>query len=143
MSGGRGRYGLALAGLAVVLGLPALGHWLRARGEPGCALDGVKIEPAYRVEVLDGQGRTRAFCCVRCAQIWLRRQPGRPRAVTVTDEASGQTIDAAAACYVRSGVVTTPTTGNRVHAFRDRADAERHAALFGGTALPPEEGPFR
>jgi hypothetical protein len=40
-------------------------------------------------------------------------------------------------------VVTQQTTGNRVHVFRHRIDAEKHAALFGGILLPESERPFR
>ena len=83
------------------------------------------------------------FCCVRCAEIWLRGQPSPPRAVLVTDEESGEELDASAAWYVRSSVVTTPATGNRVHVFRSRADAERHADAYGGTVLARSEAPFR
>ncbi len=132
-----------LAGLAVVVGLPLLAHWLRhGAGGGGCAVDRVRIDPAYRVEAVDSEGRTHAFCCPVCARIWLRQQTAPPRAVTVTDEASGQRLEAAAAYYVRSSVVTTPTTGNRVHVFRSRADAERHADRFGGIVLPDSERPL-
>ena len=83
-----------------------------------------------------------AFCCPHCAAIWLGRRPAAAAAVTVTDEVSGEPVDAAAAWFVRSSVVTVPTTGNRIHAFRDRADAERHAERFLGTVLPASETPF-
>jgi hypothetical protein len=134
---------LLLAGLAVVVGLPVAGHWARDRAEPGCALDGARIEALYRAEVVEEGGSSREFCCLRCAAIWLERHPAAPRAVRVTDEASGRMIDAAAAHYVRSRVVTTPATGNRVHAFAGRADAENHAARYAGTILSESERPFR
>ena len=126
----------------VVVGLPVAGNWFRGRAEPGFALDGGEIVPAYRVRVVDGRGDSHLFCCVACARIWLQRQPAPPRAVAVTDEESGEEIDASEAWYVRSSVVTTPTTGNRVHVFRNRADAEKHADAFGGVVLPGSERPF-
>jgi hypothetical protein len=126
----------------VVVGLPLAAHWARRPSDPGCALDGAAVDPVYRVKVLDGRGQWRAFCCLRCAQIWIRDQAVPPRAVTVTDEPSGDELPAGAAEYVRSSVVTTPTTGNRVHVFRRRADADRHAAAFGGTVLAGSERPF-
>jgi hypothetical protein len=132
-----------LAGLAVVVGLAVGAHWARHDPQAGCALDGSKIDPIYRVEILDDQGDSHAFCCPTCARLWLGRQPTPPRAITVTDEASGERIDARAAYYVRSAVVTRPTTGNRIHVFRDRADADRHAEAFGGAVLSEAEGPFR
>jgi hypothetical protein len=131
-----------LAGLAVVVGLPLAGHWARHRHEAGCALDGAQVPAIYQVEVIDAQGRSHAFCCLRCAQLWLEQAPEAPRTITVTDEASGQALDAAAAHYVRSWVVTTPATGNRIHVFASRARADKHAAAFGGIVLPAPEGPF-
>jgi len=133
----------ALAGLAVVVTLALVAHWARGRPAQGCALDGAKIDPVYRVEIVDGQGQGHDFCCLVCARLWLDRQTTRPQAIRVTDEASGETIDAATAFFVRSSVVTRPTTGNRVHVFRNRSDAEKHADLFGGFVLPEAEGPFQ
>jgi hypothetical protein len=129
-------------GLLVVVGLPLLGWWARRHRDPGCALDGVRVDPAYRVEIVDGDGRRHEFCCPRCAEIWLDRQAAPPRAVTVTDEPTKQPLDAAAAHYVRSPVVTVPTTQNRIHVFRTRSDAEGHVAAFGGTVLDGADRPF-
>jgi hypothetical protein len=133
----------ALVGTVVVAGLALLAHWARRDAGTGCALDGTRIDPAYRVEVVDSAGGSYAFCCPTCARIWLGRQSAPPRAVTATDEASGEAIDAATAHYVRSSVVTNAGTGNRIHVFRDRGDAERHAERFGGTVLSESENPFR
>jgi len=130
-----------LAGLVVVVGLAAAAQWARHGTQEGCALDGSRIDPIYRVDIVDDRGESHAFCCPTCARLWLARRPDPPRAITVTDEASGERIDAAGAYYVRSAVVTRPTTGNRVHVFRSRADAEKHAEAFGGVVLP--EAPFR
>jgi hypothetical protein len=129
-------------GLLVLAGLPLVGHWLRRSPQPCCALDGGRLEGSFRVRILEGDGRVQEFCCIRCAELWLRQQPVPARAVYVTDEESGQEVDAASAHFVRSLVVTTPTTGNRIHAFRNRSAAERHARECGGTLLEPPERPF-
>ena len=74
-------------------------------------------------------------------RLWIERhKPERPRAVHVTDEASGEMFDADQAIYVRSFVVTTPITQNRIHVFRNSADAEKHAEKFGG--IVESENPF-
>jgi hypothetical protein len=86
-----------LVGLIVVVVLPVAGYWTRRRHEPGCALDGAKIDPIYRVKVVDSRGKPRLFCCLRCAEIWVRCQPTPPQSVAVTDEVSGQEIDAPSA----------------------------------------------
>jgi len=129
-------------GVAVLLVLPFLGTWLRRSPEARCALDGGAIVPSYRVRVQDAAGESREFCCIRCAEIWLERQGKRARAIWVADEYSGAEIDAATAYYVRSLVVTTPTTGNRIHAFRKQVDAEQHVEKFHGAILTNAERPF-
>jgi hypothetical protein len=131
-----------VAGLVVVVGLPLAAYLMRGNANGGCALDGAKINTAYRVQIVDGHGDSHAFCCLRCAQLWLKRQSAPPQSVVVADESSGEEIDAQEAVYVRSSVVTTPATGNRIHAFRSRADAEKHADRFGGTVLSESETPL-
>jgi hypothetical protein len=133
-----------LAGLVVVVGLPLLAHWLRRPTEAGCALDGLRIDPRYRVAIVDHLGTRHAFCCLRCAEIWLQKESKfPPRSVTVTDEATGERVDAALAWYVRSAVATNRITGNRIHVFQSQADALKHAADFAGVVLEESEKPFR
>lgn len=136
------RWLLAAAGLLVIVGLPLAGKWARRRPAHACALDGSAVDPLYRVRIVDAEGRDREFCCIGCASAWLGQQPAAPRAVFVTDEVSGQEIEAASAWYVRSLVVTVPHTGNRIHAFRDQADAARHAESAHGEVLTDAEKPF-
>jgi hypothetical protein len=133
---------LLLAGLLVVVGLPVAGKWLRRAREPRCTLEGLKIEPLYRVRVVDEGGGSHCFCCIHCAGLWLARRGVRPRAVYVIDETSGQEMDFRAASFVQSAVVTNPITGNCVHAFRDPAEAEEHLRTFGGSLLTGAERPF-
>jgi ribosomal protein L24E len=130
---------LFLAGMAVV---PVAAHWARRGGPARCEFDGAVIEPAYRVRVVDADGRDRLFCSVTCAERWLRRSPKTPRAVFVTDDPTGTVIDAREAVFVRSLVVTGQTSGTRIHAFRTRADAEKHAAFAVGRILDRDDRPF-
>ena len=138
----RSRLLLVLAGLLVVVGLPLAGKWARRGAGPRCELNGLAIQPLYQVRVVDRAGASHRFCCARCAARWLARQEDRPRAVYVTDEAGGAEIDCRAAWFVRSTVVTNPITGNRIHAFRGRADAEEHARAYNGEVLTGVERPF-
>ena len=138
----RAQWITGLIGLLLAAALPGIGHLARRVPAGRCALDGVAIEPLYRVRVEDDQGRDHEFCCIHCAELWLGRQQAKPRAVYVTDEAGGREIDAPSAYFVRSAVDTTPTVGNRVHAFARRADAERHAAAARGRLLSDAERPF-
>jgi hypothetical protein len=136
------RWLLVAAGLLVIVGLPLAGKWARRRPAHPCALDGAAIDPLYRVHIVDAQGHDQEFCCIHCASAWLSQRTAAPRAVFVTDEVSGQEIDAASAWFVRSLVVTVAHTGNRIHAFRDQADAVRHADSAHGQILPEAEKPF-
>jgi hypothetical protein len=133
---------LGLLGLLVLAGLPVVGAWCRRSSTGRCALDGSRIEPLYRVCLVDERDQRHPFCCLRCAELWLEHQAEKPRAIRVTDEVSGQEIDAEGAYYVRSPVITNAATGNRIHVFRDRAAAEKHVSFFGGRVLREEERPF-
>jgi hypothetical protein len=87
-------------------------------------------------------GTVRAFCCVGCAESWIRGTGSPPSRVTVTDGATGATVDAAGATFVRSTVPAQPATGDRVHAFREIGDAIRHAEAYRGRLLSGKERPF-
>src|SRR5690348_10357833 len=93
---------LLLLAAVVVVSLPVAGRLLR-RGSPArCALDGIDIDPLYRVSVEDGAGRDHVFCCPHCARLWLKQQSDPPRSITVTDESTGEPIDSSSAWYARS-----------------------------------------
>jgi hypothetical protein len=124
-----------LASLTLVLLLPLVGTWARLGRERGCAFDGEKILPIYRVRVLDERGVNRSFCGFTCAEKWIASQEAKPMSIFVTDEKNGREIPAALATYVRSGVVTGHVSGNDIHTFANRADAESHAKLYHGTIL--------
>jgi hypothetical protein len=131
----------ALLGVALIVALPVTADWLQPSSGPRCDLDGVAVDPAYQVRIMDGEGRERRFCCIRCAELWLKHQGHAPREIWVTDEVSGQEIDARSAWFTRSLVITNPVTGNRIHAFRSRPDAEKHVQTS-GTLLVDGETPF-
>jgi hypothetical protein len=131
-----------LLGLLLVVGVPLAGKWSRRAAAPRCALDGRTIEAAYRARVAGPDGDERLFCCAGCARQWVARHGHGLAAVYVTDEARGGEIDARSAHFVRSAVVTNPTTGDRTHAFASRADAEEHARAFGGWLMTGPERPF-
>ena len=110
-------------GLLIVVGLPILGSWLRRQSGDVCALDGVRLDPVFEVRIIDAFDVRHRFCCLQCARWWLQHEGEKPKQVLVTDETSGRPLDAESANYVRSGVITNTTTGNRVHVFQSRSDA--------------------
>ncbi len=132
---------LAAVWLLVVVGLPCLGHFWRQRRASRCAFDGLAITPIYRVKLVDQSGHSAEFCCLECALRWQATR-GPVEQVWVTDEISGQQILSQDAIFVRSPVVTTPATGNAVHAFATTADAQRHIRASGGRILLGPGRPF-
>lgn len=138
----RGKRAWLVAAIIVAVSLPIAAHWLRGHRDDSCELDGMPLVPAYRVRVVREHDQDHAFCSIRCAEIWLQGKDNAALKVFVTDETSGQEIVAAAAHFVRSLVCTTRVSGNRVHAFRDRADAEAHANHCRGTILDDAQRPF-
>ncbi len=138
----RSRWVVRGIGLLIVIGLPIVGTWLRRQSDEGCALDGIRIDPVFAVRIIDARNVESRFCCLQCAVWWVQRRGEKPRQVFVTDEASGRWLEAESAYFVRSGVITNATTGNRVHAFLNRSDAERHASVSRGTILSDLSRPF-
>ena len=133
---------LAFFGLVIAASLPLLGHWIRGEKPARCAWDGLRLEPPYVVTVTDCMKTTHQFCCVQCARLWLDKSGIEFDRITVTDEASGQEIDAAAAWYVRSTLATSEVTGNRIHVFRTEADAREHVEAARGRLLSAGDAPF-
>ncbi|HEX3150038.1 MAG TPA: hypothetical protein VHR66_18320 [Gemmataceae bacterium] len=135
-----------ISGLLFVTAMSALavaGPWLRRVERRTCEYDAARIEPANRVRVVDCCGRDHEFCCVTCAELWLKRSGIEPQAIHVTDESSGTEISAESAIFVRSMVSTNPVIGDRIHAFRDANEAEKHSRFARGQILGEAERPFR
>jgi hypothetical protein len=138
----RSQWKTATIGLAVLVAIAVAGPKIRHRTRSGCALDGMPIDPLLQVRVVDAEEETHAFCCIRCAQLWLEHQGRPPVAIYVADEETGDEVEAGQAFFVRSRVITMAATENRIHAFAHRSDAEKHAQLYGGSVLPKGERPF-
>jgi hypothetical protein len=132
---------MVFVGLALAIGLPLAGRWLRQGGPPRCAYDGQRVEPLYRVRVVYRGGQRDEFCCLQCATRWPYRE--YMAQVFVVDEVSGEEIDSRSAYFVESAIVTNRVTGNHVHSFRDRAAAEEHAKSYGGLLLQGAERPLQ
>lgn len=134
-----------LAVAAVLAGVvPFAGRVLRGgRAEVACcALDGRPLDDRFTVRLAFDGERPVELCSLRCAELWLLASGRRPRAIQVTDEASGGVIDASEAYYVRSRVTSHPPTQDRRHVFRREEDARAHAAAFFGRMLEGPQRPF-
>jgi hypothetical protein len=105
-------------------------------GSLRCALDGSLIQPIYEVVIVQEDGVKQRFSCVLSARIWLKRDSAPVSCIWVTDEVTGEKVNASEAVYVKSDVVTKPHVGNRIHVFAQRAAAHSHARLFDGALVP-------
>lgn len=133
---------LRIAIWLLAIGVPLAGGWARRQRAATCDLDGLPLDRALQVRVLDAAGAEHAFCCVQCAVWWLDHEDEQSREVVVTDEVSGNELLAESACFVRSTIVNQPATGNRIHVFASEGAAQDHIALAGGRILNGETHPF-
>ena len=132
----------ALVGLLIAGSLPVVGDWVREDDRPRCRWDGLVLDAAFRVRTRDAAGTSSGFCDVGCARSWIRRHPSATREIRVTDEDSGEMIDATEAFFVRSSIITNEITGNRWHVFRSRDRAEQHARESRGRLMVGPDHPL-
>lgn len=132
------------AGVSLILAvaLPVLRRQTQGTEQGYCALDGMRVTPETRVGVKLESGKRVEFCSIRCAEWWLQATGAKPVQVRVTDETTGEEMDASEATFVRSEVVIHPWSHERRHVFRLRQDAENHASTFRGRILEGENIPF-
>ena len=105
-----------------------------------CSLDGVLIDPLYEVTIIRKDNTPTNFSCILSARIWLIENSEPLSSIWVTDEATGKKIRAELAYYVESDVITTPHTGDKIHAFAQETAANLHAQRFAGKFV---KNPFR
>ena len=97
-----------------------------------CSLDGIQVRPLYEVVIIQKDETPHKFSCVVSARIWFRENSERVSYILVTDEVTGEKIDAEHAFYVESEVITTQHTENRIHVFTQEESARSHAKRFNG-----------
>jgi len=86
----------------------------------------------HEVIIIEKDKSPSKFSCVLSAQIWLRENRKLASCIQVTDEITGEKIEAEDAYYVVSEVITTPHTGNKIHVFGQKRAAKLHARQFNG-----------
>jgi len=97
-----------------------------------CSLDGSRIQPLYEVIIVLRDKSIHRFSSIISARIWFRENNEQVSTILVTDEATGEKIDAGQAFYAESEVLTTPHTRNKIHVFGRREAAKLHAFEFKG-----------
>ena len=125
--------------LALIGALPLAAERLRPRAER-CAMDGVLVQPAFRVRVVEALGSERTFCGVACAQSWIGHEGAAPARVLVP--AHGREIDARDAWFVETALNRSDGAPDGIRVFDGRDEALRHAEAHGGTLLSGADRPF-
>jgi len=97
-----------------------------------CSLDGSEIIPEFEVIIIKDNNEKNHFSCLSSAKIFLAESSILFSDILVTDEITGEKINAKNAFFVESEKITTPHTGNRIHVFADRLAAGLHAEKFNG-----------
>ncbi len=105
-----------------------------------CDYDGTRIIPIYEVDIMLKEGKFMRFCSIYCARAWFQGNASRVDAVLVTDEITGEKLDADIAFFVESDVVTVKATQNRIHVFKDKTHALSHARQYNGKLV---DNPFK
>lgn len=121
---------LAACGLARKVFGGAVAGRVRDAGA-GCAVCGAVLGKCldFTVALTDSGGRV--ACCSHCGLMLLQRLGRQAQSAVTFDFVSRQTVNARAAVYVLESQAT-PCCAPSVLAFRERADAERFRAGFGG-----------
>jgi hypothetical protein len=127
-------YKLLILWFGTVFALSMFSRWdVFERRAQRCSLDGNRIAPVHRVDLMAEREVLASFCCVRCASDWPDVEDGSYW--RVRDELTGEVMDADEACFVESGVVTVPSRQDYVHVFASWADALAHVTEFGGERI--------
>ncbi len=126
--------------LVFIGAIAAIGGLMKGHMAARCDYDGTRIQPIYEVDFEFEDGSMKRFCSIICALMDLKDEGKKLKYITVVDEVSGKKIDDSLATFVESDVITIPHVKNRIHAFAEKSDAERHAHQFNGKLIP---NPFR
>jgi len=113
---------------------------LRQKGDDRCDFDGNRINPIHRVSLQAAEGKQFQFCSLCCASNWLDRNPDVLRlikeskggTISVVDEITGETIDAALGYWVKSSKISVHENSCNLHVFMDPGDAARHIHDYQG-----------
>ncbi|MBI4848571.1 MAG: hypothetical protein HY808_08380 [Nitrospirae bacterium] len=108
---------------------------LQRQNAPVCHYDGENIMPVYEVDIEQKDRGVLKFCSVYCALEWFKRNNTKSAFVTVTDELTGEKLDASLAFFVESDVISVAATRNRMHVFKDKHHAQAHGKQYNGKSV--------
>lgn len=121
--------------IAVSVAVSLITILFQRQNVPVCHYDGENITTIYEVAINLKDGDVSKFCSVYCAQAWFKENNKKVASVTVTDEFTGEKLDASIAFFVESDVVNVAATRNSIHVFKDEHDARAHIKQYNGKTL--------
>ncbi len=113
-----------------------------SRSAQRCAYDGAKIDSLYEVQFLMKGGEVLRFCSIACALQALEQRKEGIGLIMVTDEVSGQKVDAEKTFFVESKVISVPHVKSNVHAFASEEASQRHQNQYQGKSISNPFGFF-
>ena len=116
---------IIVAVISVGLGLYSSYHMYGYKVET-CDQCGISINPTFEVVFHLKDGTTKHYCCVNDALHAYREMVDRVEWVAVTEQETGEKLNAADAIFVENDIVTCEPCGTRLHIF----EAETHGGLF-------------
>jgi len=126
--------------IVMVLLAAAATVWEQRSPVGSCEMDGQPIDLHYQTDVKLKDGTWHSFCSIICARRWLdAKQIDFPEEARVRDALTGEPLDAYVAFFVESPIISNPSNGNNIHAFRHRTDVADHIRRFGGHEI---DAPF-
>lgn len=128
--------------VAAIVAIPLAGSLYRGHLRNKCSWDADTIQPPYRVVVHDHENAAHQFCCLGCAANWVKTHPDAVHGIEIADELSEELNSAKQVTFVQSAVRIPTRQGGFLHAFRNRSDAQAHAAAHRGRVLGPGENPI-
>lgn len=111
--------------LSVGLGLYSSYRMYGQRVE-ACEQCGISINPTFEVVFHLKDGTVKHYCCVNDALHAYREMVDQVEWVAVTEQETGEKLNATDAIFVENDIVTCEPCGTRLHIF----EAETHGGLF-------------
>ncbi len=108
-----------------------------------CDLCGISINPTFEARLHLKDGTVKRYCCIHCALEAYREFKDRVEWVSVTDQETGEKLNANDVIYVENDVITCKPCGLKLHVFASelaglQSRAKKYMKVFGGRiALNP------
>jgi hypothetical protein len=116
---------LTVAIISVGLGLFS-SYYMYSQKVVSCQLCGISINPTFEARLHLKDGTVKRYCCVNDALHAYRELMERVEWVSVTEQETGEKLNATDVIFVENDIMTCAPCGTKLHIF----EAETHGGLF-------------